>query len=38
VVGTRSVEQWTIDRGYGRPPAVLSFAEGKLESIEIAPR
>jgi hypothetical protein len=38
VVGTRSVEQWTIDRGYGRPPAILTFAEGKLESIEIAPR
>jgi len=36
--GTFSVERWTYDRGYGHFPAVLTFEEGKLKSIELVTR
>jgi hypothetical protein len=35
VTGTVSVERWTYDRGYGQFPALLTFEEGKLKSIEL---
>lgn len=35
VVGTLRVERWTYDRGYGQFPALLTFEEGKLKSIEL---
>jgi len=35
VVGTVHVERWTYDRGYGQFPALLTFEEGKLKSIEL---
>jgi hypothetical protein len=36
--GTYSVERWTYDRGYGRFPAVLTFEDGALKSIELLTR
>ncbi len=36
--GIRHVERWTYDRGYGRFPALLTFEEGKLRSIELLTR
>lgn len=38
VTGTVSVERWTYDRGYGQFPALLTFEEGKLKSIELLTR
>jgi hypothetical protein len=35
VVGTTRVERWMYDRGYGQFPAVLTFEDGKLKSIEL---
>jgi len=35
VIGTARVERWTYDRGYGQFPALLTFEEGKLKSIEL---
>ncbi|MEO8467951.1 MAG: DUF2845 domain-containing protein [Gammaproteobacteria bacterium] len=35
ITGTLHVEQWTYDRGYGQFPALLTFEEGKLKSIEL---
>jgi hypothetical protein len=35
VIGTLRVERWTYDRGYGRFPALLTFEDGKLKSIEL---
>ena len=35
VIGTLHVERWTYDRGYGQFPAVLTFEDGKLKSIEL---
>ena len=35
VVGTLRVERWTYDRGYGQFPALLTFEDGKLKSIEL---
>lgn len=35
VVGTLHVERWTYDRGYGQFPALLTFEDGKLKSIEL---
>jgi Protein of unknown function (DUF2845) len=37
-IGTVRVERWTYDRGYGQFPAVLTFEEGKLKSIEMLTR
>lgn len=34
-VGVTRVERWTYDRGYGQFPAVLTFEEGKLKSLEL---
>jgi hypothetical protein len=36
--GTVRVERWTYDRGYGKFPAVLTFEDGKLKSIELLTR
>jgi len=38
VVGTARVERWTYDRGYGQFPALLTFEEGKLKTIELQTR
>lgn len=38
VVGTLHVERWTYDRGYGQFPALLTFEQGKLKSIELLTR
>jgi hypothetical protein len=35
VVGAVHVERWTYDRGYGQFPALLTFENGKLKSIEL---
>jgi len=35
VTGTLRVERWTYDRGYGQFPALLTFEDGKLKSIEL---
>jgi hypothetical protein len=35
VIGTTRVERWTYERGYGQFPALLTFEEGKLKSIEL---
>jgi hypothetical protein len=32
------VERWTFDRGFGRFPAILTFTDGKLQSIELVTR
>ena len=34
-VGAVHVERWTYDRGYGKFPALLTFEQGKLKSIEL---
>ena len=36
--GTTSIERWTYDRGYGQFPALLTFEQGKLRSIELLAR
>jgi len=36
--GTTSIERWTYDRGYGQFPALLTFEQGKLKSIELLAR
>lgn len=36
--GTTRIERWIYDRGYGQFPALLTFEEGKLKSIELLPR
>jgi hypothetical protein len=38
VAGTRYLQQWTYDRGYGRFPALLKFEDGKLKSIDLLTR
>ena len=38
VIGTLRVERWTYDRGYGQFPALLTFEDGKLKSIELLTR
>jgi hypothetical protein len=38
VGGTRRLEHWTYDRGYGRFPALLKFEDGQLESIDLLTR
>ena len=35
VIGAAQVERWTYDRGAGQFPALLTFEEGKLKSIEL---
>ena len=35
VAGSVHIERWTYDRGYGRFPAVLTFEDGTLKSIEL---
>src|SRR6185503_11941029 len=35
---TYTVERWTYERGYGRLPAVFTFEDGKLKSIELVTR
>ena len=37
-IGSTRVERWTYDRGYGQFPALLTFEEGKLKSIELLTR
>lgn len=34
-IGVTQVERWTYDRGYGQFPALLTFEEGKVKSLEI---
>ena len=34
-VGVTRVERWTYDRGNGQFPALLTFEEGKLKSLEL---
>jgi uncharacterized protein DUF2845 len=34
-IGVTQVERWTYDRGAGQFPALLTFEEGKLKSLEI---
>jgi hypothetical protein len=34
-VGSTRIERWTYDRGYGQFPALLTFEQGKLKSIEL---
>ena len=36
--GIQHLERWTYDRGYGRFPALLTFEEGTLRSIELLTR
>jgi hypothetical protein len=36
--GIQHIERWTYDRGYGKFPALLTFEEGKLRSIELLTR
>jgi hypothetical protein len=38
ITGSVNVERWTYDRGYGQFPALLTFEEGKLKSIEMQTR
>ena len=33
--GSTRIERWIYDRGYGQFPALLTFEEGKLKSIEL---
>lgn len=35
VTGSVRIERWTYDRGYGQFPALLTFEEGELKSIEL---
>jgi hypothetical protein len=37
-VGSTRVEYWTYDRGSGQFPALLTFEEGKLKSLELITR
>ena len=34
-IGVTQVEHWTYDRGAGQFPALLTFEEGKLKSLEL---
>jgi hypothetical protein len=36
--GYTRIEHWTYDRGYGQFPAVFTFEDGKLKSIELVTR
>jgi hypothetical protein len=36
--GIQHIERWTYDRGYGKFPALLTFEDGKLRSIELRTR
>jgi len=36
--GYTRIERWTYDRGYGQFPAVFTFEDGKLKSIELVTR
>ena len=38
VVGTTQIERWTYDRGPGQFPALLTFEQGKLKSVELLTR
>jgi hypothetical protein len=38
VVGTTRIERWTYDRGAGQFPALLTFEEDKLKSVELLTR
>lgn len=38
VIGTARVERWTYERGYGQFPALLTFEEDKLKTIELLTR
>jgi hypothetical protein len=33
--GVSHVERWTYERGYGQFPALLTFEQGKLKTIEL---
>lgn len=35
---TYTVERWTYERGHGRFPAVFTFEDGKLKSIDLVTR
>jgi hypothetical protein len=35
IIGTTQIERWTYDRGTGQFPALLTFEEGKLKSVEL---
>ncbi|HLF11709.1 MAG TPA: DUF2845 domain-containing protein [Gammaproteobacteria bacterium] len=35
VIGAAQIERWTYDRGTGQFPALLTFEEGKLKSVEL---
>ena len=36
--GSTRIERWIYDRGYGQFPALLTFEQGKLKSIELLAR
>lgn len=38
IIGTTQIERWTYDRGAGQFPALLTFEEGELKSIELITR
>jgi hypothetical protein len=38
IVGTTEVQRWTYDRGAGQFPALLTFEEGKLKTLELITR
>lgn len=35
ILGVAQIERWTYDRGPGQFPALLTFEEGKLKSVEL---
>jgi len=35
IIGATRIERWTYDRGTGQFPALLTFEEGKLTSVEL---
>jgi hypothetical protein len=37
-IGTTAIERWTVERGPGQFPALLTFEEGKLKSLELITR
>ena len=38
VVGTTEIERWTYDRGAGQFPALLTFEQGKVKTLELITR
>jgi hypothetical protein len=38
IIGTTEVQRWTYDRGAGQFPALLTFEEGKLKTLELITR